>query len=220
MKCCYKVKISKKIKIITFTITAIMLLFFYFIFLVNPLVVTYSNKKINALAINSINVAILNILKDDTLYDRIMNITRSESGEILLIQTNSLEINKLAREITIKAQNCLEEIGSDGVNIPLGAFTGMAFLSGFGPFVNVNIVQIGAITTTFESVFVSSGINQTNHRIYLNINSNVSVMMPVNSNKVQTSVQLLLCESIIVGKIPNTYLMAEEKGDMLNLIPD
>ena len=219
MKYCYKVKVSKKLKIITFITLIIMLLFFYFMFLVNPLVVSYSNKKVNALAINSINVAILNILKDDSLYDRIMNITRSDSGDILLIQTNSLEINKLAREVTIKAQNCLEEIGSDGINIPLGAFTGMAFLSGFGPNVNVRVVQIGAITTTFESVFVASGINQTNHRIYLNINSNVSVMMPVNSNKVKTSVQLLLCESIIVGKIPNTYLMATDKGDMLNLVP-
>ena len=81
------------------------------------------------------------------------------------------------------------------------------------------MLPIGNITCKFTSEFKSAGINQTNHKLYLTVNSNVSVILPIENQIIQTQTQIMIAESIIVGKIPQTYLNSSSVDEMLNLIP-
>ena len=69
------------------------------------------------------------------------------------------------------------------------------------------------------SGFEEAGINQTNHKLYLTVCSNVSVILPLENKVVDTQTQILIAESIIVGKIPDTYLNSPSTDEMYNLIP-
>lgn len=147
-------------------------------------------------------------------------INRDSEGNVTHISTNSLQINILARELAKAAQDKLEDLGSKGIDIPIGTFTGMPIFVGRGPDINIKLLPIGSISCKFNSEFINAGINQTNHKIYLTVVSKVSVILPTANQTIETTTQIMIAESIIVGKIPDTYLNSASLDDMLNLIPD
>ena len=72
-----------------------------------------------------------------------------------------------------------------------------------------------------RSEFISKGINQTLHRIYLQVDCNVEILTPFESIGKNISNQVLLMENIIIGNIPDTYYNLEgmESGsDTLNVV--
>ena len=71
-----------------------------------------------------------------------------------------------------------------------------------GPKITVKMQQIGNITTSYESEFESAGINQTRHKIYLNMTATMRVIVPFNSKEVEVTCQIPVSDTIIVGKIP------------------
>ena len=75
-----------------------------------------------------------------------------------------------------------------------------------GPKVDIKMNQIGSITKNYESIFESAGINQTRHKIYLNIELKLNVVIPLRSEEVEIFCQIPISETIIVGKIPNTAI--------------
>lgn len=92
------------------------------------------------------------------------------------------------------------------MNIPLGYMTKNLMFYNLGPKININMSQIGNITSDYESIFESAGINQTRHKIYLNVHMKMRVVVPLNSKEVEISSQIPIAETIIVGKIPDTSI--------------
>jgi len=186
---------------------------------INPIIITSSQSKVFALSQDAINTAVFDVIKDATIYDSLVNIVKNDVGDIVLITSNAIQINSLSREIVENAQKKLEILGQKGVNIPIGTFTGLPIFVGLGPNVNIKLIPIGAINCTFTSQFVSAGINQTNHKIYLEVSSKINVILPTASKQLQTATQMLISENIIIGKIPETYLYSDNVEELLNLVP-
>ena len=86
-----------------------------------------------------------------------------------------------------------------------GAFFGSKVLSGIGPNIHIKILPTGNVITEVKSEFKSAGINQTIHRLYLNVTCNIKIVTPYDSIDETITNQVLMCESIIVGKIPGTF---------------
>jgi sporulation protein YunB len=179
-----------------------------------------SQAKVKSLATKAVGSAIYDIVSQGDVYNDLIHITRDDDGNVLMIQANSIAINLLTRSLTRLAHQNLEEIGEQGIGIPIGSFSGLPILVGRGPSVNIKLIPIGAISSAFTSEFTSAGINQTNHRIYVTISSNISIVLPTANQTVTTSTQVLLCENIIIGKIPSTYLNSYSLDEMMNLIPN
>ena len=211
-----------KFKLALFLCIFTLLIIFIFVYLnnvVNPVIIESSSAKTRSLSQKAVEQAIYDTIKDNAIYDSLVMITRDEAGDVVYISTNTLQINMLARELAKSAQVRLEELGAEGIDIPFGTFTGMPIFVGRGPDINIKLLPIGSISCKFSSEFIDAGINQTNHKIYLTVTSNVSVILPTANQNVQTTTQVLIAESIIVGKIPDTYLNSSSIDDMLNLIP-
>jgi sporulation protein YunB len=209
-------------KILTFLIIMATIIYFILRFLndvVNPIIIESSRSKVKAMSQDAVNRAVFEIIKDATIYDSLVNIVRNDVGDIVLITSNAVQINAITREIVENAQKKLENLGQKGVNIPIGTFTGLPILVGQGPPVKIKLIPIGAINCVFNSSFVSAGINQTNHRIYLEVISNINVILPTASKNLTTTTHMLITENIIIGKVPDTYLFSDEIGDLLNLVP-
>ena len=67
----------------------------------------------------------------------------------------------------------------------------------------------GTVETDLRSEFKEAGINQTLHRIYLEIRCDVSILTPYETINETIVNQVLLTEGVIVGNIPNTYYNLE-----------
>ena len=86
-----------------------------------------------------------------------------------------------------------------------GSFTGYKLLSGKGPGVPIRISSIGNVETDLRSEFTAQGINQTLHRVYLEVECEISILTPFENITEKIINQVLIAENVIVGKIPNTY---------------
>ena len=60
-----------------------------------------------------------------------------------------------------------------------------------------------------ENNFSSEGINQTKHEIILNVKTNVTVIIPTGNILAEITTQIPVADTIIVGKVPNTYTNIE-----------
>ena len=192
----------------------------YLNYVVNPIIIHMSETKVKSLATKAIGSAVYEIVSQKDVYDELISISKDNEGNVSMIQANSLQINLLTRSLTRLATSNLEQIGEQGIDIPIGTFTGMPIFVGRGPNINIKLLPIGSISSSFSSEFTNAGINQTNHRIYVNISSKVSVVLPTANQTVETSTQVLICENIIIGKVPETYLNSTSLDEMMNLIPN
>lgn len=209
-----------KSAIILLSLLIVMIVIFaYFTYVVNPVIVSTSEVKVKSLATKAVNSAIAEVVSESVLYNDLVNIHTNEEGDISLITANSILVNKLSKELAKNAQSKLDLIGSNGFEVAIGTFSGVPILVGRGPNVKLRLLPIGSISCNFKSSFETAGINQTHHRIYVNIESNVSVILPSKNKSVKTVTEVMICESIIVGKIPQTYLNSSNIQDMLDLIP-
>jgi len=186
---------------------------------VNPIIISVSEAKVRALSVIATNNAIGEVVTNPDLYNELVRVQEDSTGQITLIQANTIAINKLNKMLMLATQQQLENMGGVGVKIPIGSFSGLPVLNGMGPKVTIRLFPVGNVQCTFVSEFKSAGINQTNHKILVNMETKVSLVLPLSTKQVSTTTQMLICESIIVGRVPDTYLQSTSLDEMLNLVP-
>lgn len=182
-----------------------------------PTVMDSSVAQMRAITTNAVNIAATSVLNDGLTYDQLFEIEKDKDGKIAMIKANSPQINKIAREIANLAQANLDSLGTQEIQIAAGTFTGLALLMGFGPDVTIKITPIGTATCDFVSYFQSAGINQTLHKIYIDVYADVSIVTPIDQPTIQVKAEVLVCENMIVGEIPETYLNMKSISDMFSL---
>lgn len=186
---------------------------------INSIIDETIEVKCEALAVKAMNTAIGDIVIDDVVYDELINIVNNESGEIAMIKANSLAINNISKGLSKATEVYISDYGNKGIAIPIGNFTGIPLLAGIGPKINLKVKPVGAVVCRFSSKFETAGINQTNHKIYLTISTNVSTVLPLVSGSVSAEQQVLISESIIIGKVPEVYLYSDQLDTLLNFVP-
>ncbi|MBQ7880944.1 MAG: sporulation protein YunB [Clostridia bacterium] len=203
----------------------IMVMFFcvviwYYMLVLVPIIINYSTAKINSLTEQALNVAVSNVINSTIDYDSIMSISYTQTGEINYITANQYMINTITREIIKDAHERIKILDEDYFRIPLGTLSGVAIFNGRGPKVKLSATPVGIIGSSFDSQFVSVGINNTLHKIYLSVKARVEMSLPIKRQLIEVEQQVLLCESVIVGKVPNVYFNSGKSDTMLNLVPN
>lgn len=182
----------------------------YYFAVVCPAVVALSQEKIRSIATQTISEVVGEVLTNGNYtYDDLVEVTYSSENKISQISTNSTQVNLLVREVTAKVQERFDQLDSAQVVVNLGSFTGIPFLFGYGPEITLNLVPIGTVQTNFETKFLSAGINQTLHSLYFDVNAILGLILPGSTQNFDTNLQVLICESVIVGEIPSIYLQGQ-----------
>ena len=138
-------------------------------------------------------------------YDELFTVEKDNNGNIIMIKSNVGPINQIISDVAKNIQNEIDEKGNDNVSIPVGSFTGFKLLAGRGPNIPIKISSMGNVETELKSEFSSQGINQTLHRVYLQVDCEVSILTPYDSITETITNQVLIAENVIIGKIPETY---------------
>jgi sporulation protein YunB len=149
-------------------------------------------------------------------YASFISLERDQSGKVSALMTNVSTINMLKTELTESIMQSLERQGSARVNVPVGNLIGSHLTIGRGPQIPVRIVVLGAATVTFTSVFTAAGINQTRHRILLDVSVDVKSLMAGDSATATVVSQIVVAETVLIGSVPDNYTYLES-GDSRSL---
>ncbi len=204
--------------IVWFLIIAV-LLFIYFQRNVTRVLIKVSEATMRASTTVAVNDAVFYTLSDEMRYEDLVTITRDETGQIVAVSANALKINKIARDTASISQSNLKNLSLNGIPVPLGALTGIEAFAGLGPSIHFRIIPVSSVSCEFSSTFESVGINQTKHSIYLNVIADISIVMPARTENFAVVTDVLVGESVIIGKIPDTYLQSDIFGSKANLNP-
>lgn len=212
----------KKINIIFFTILVLSVLIGSFIYIdksLRPTITVLAETKALELANRSINKAVAEIVKDKIDYSDLITTKLDSKGKITLMQSNTIMMNKIASDIALKIQEELKQVKTTTSYIPIGTALKSPILAKYGPQLKVSIEPIGTVSVDFKTDFESSGINQTRHRIYLEANTQVKVVIPLTTSTKEVKAQIPISETVIIGDVPNSYVNIP-KENIPNVLPN
>ncbi len=146
------------------------------------------------------------IASGDIQYDRIVFFEKNLDGRITALKTNMSEVNRLKTDILNIINDEILALDTSDIGIPLGSLFLPEFLSGKGPAIPVHILSIRNSDANFVSHFSQAGINQTLHRLNMEVSIDVAVLVLGQTSSFTMTSEVVVAETIIVGDVPQTYL--------------
>lgn len=154
-------------------------------------------------------------------YEELYTIEKDESGNVVIIKSNVVPINNMISDLTEGIQNRFNELEKTQIDIPIGSLLGSYYFSATGPSIPIKAIVSGTLDTEVKSEFISKGINQTLHRIYVNFECYMKIVTPIKNYQKKITNQVIIAEHVIVGNIPDSFYNLEGMSgvdDVLNVI--
>lgn len=173
---------------------------------VNPLVQELAQAKITDAASGVINRAVnQQIQQGDIQYENLVTLQRDNEGNITALTTNMREMNRLKTELLTLLDDEIYSIEDDAIGIPVGNLTGIQLLGGRGPEILVKIVAVSSSDADFQGEFLDAGINQTIHRIMMDVSLELIILLPSGTITDRVTTEVCVAETVLLGPVPNSY---------------
>lgn len=171
-----------------------------------PVVVDLATARTSN-AVNRIVVAAVNDAVDSGRidYEQLVDFDKDAEGHVTALRSNMAAFNRLQASIADDILQRMAEVSSTDLAIPIGTLTGSPLLAGRGPCLRVRMQSVGTATARFDNQFSAAGINQTRHRIILDVDVHVSILLPGLTTYTKVSNEISVAETVIVGGVPETY---------------
>lgn len=140
---------------------------------------------------------------------KFVSFEKDGDGQISAIVTDTARVNILSAELL----NAIVEASDRGdlvLSIPFGNLLGLSLFLGRGPRVPVKITMLTSSRVDFRNVLTDAGINQTKHQLLLEVRVDADVLLPWEIRSTQILTEVLVAETIIVGRVPQTYFNTGE----------
>lgn len=163
-------------------------------------------KEAKSYAVTLVHKSFDKTIKElNTTYSDIADIQYATNGEAKSIETNAIEINRFKSVFMNNFQTYLNNEQTHSFSVPMGAFTEINALTGFGPDIEVNFRLSGSVNCRIKSTLESSGINQTVHHIYLIVSADMVTISPGYSKDIRFTTDYEIAQTVIVGNTPTLY---------------
>ncbi len=171
---------------------------------------------VNAVAIK-INDSLQNGLYDEALSGPLLKVERDSEGNIQYLEPNAEVINKLLLEFSTNVRENYDLGDTEEIKVNWGVITGSKLLSQLPFAVTVKVQPVSLTKFQYETGFETEGINQTRYYVYCTITSQIHILAPFTDKTAQINRRLLLAEAVIVGKVPDSYVVVPE-GSILDAV--
>ena len=176
-----------------------------------PVLETTASTQATNLIVQAIDAAVDNCLQENDMnYRDFVTLETDTSGKVTSITSNTAANSRFKRQVVEAVIRQLGAMDSDELGVPLGTLTGQPLLSGTGPRVRVKVDSVGEVTADYANTFTSAGVNQTLHRVCLDITATVYLFLPGETLPVSVSSSVCVAETVIVGETPDTYFNLEK----------
>ncbi len=177
-----------------------------------PIAQELIKTQVDNQASDAINEAIgEQIDSGDISYDNMVSVEKSANGSVSAVRTNIAEINRLKTGVLKRVDERLENLSEEKLSVPMGNVMLPELLSGKGPNVPVRVLAVRTSDAVFRNSFESAGINQTLHRITIDIHVVITVMTWTGTMQIAVDSAVVAAETVIVGTVPTTYFGMEEE---------
>lgn len=154
-------------------------------------------------------------------YSALVTLSTNSGGEVTSVQSNIVNINRLKTTVADRVDKEIARLSELEIKIPIGTLSGMKLLHGKGFNVGMSVRPLGFAKTAIISEFSEAGLNQTLHRIVIEITAEVDAVIPGFETRVEVTSTIIAAETVIVGKVPDAYThVVTDSGDIPGLIND
>lgn len=161
-----------------------------------------ASNTVNRIVVEAVNDAIQGGEID---YSILVSFEKDAEGHVTALKSNMAAFNRLQSRIADDILLRLSEVSTTTLSIPIGTLTGSSLLAGRGPAIKVKMQSVGSTTASFHNTFSAAGINQTRHQILLDVQVNVSILLPGFRTSTKVNNEISVAETVIVGSVPQTY---------------
>lgn len=176
-----------------------------------PVLEAKASSQATNLMTQAIDIAVDNCLQENDMnYGDFITVTTDEAGKVTSLTSNTAANSRFKRRVAEAVTRQLTTLDGDALGVPLGSLTGQPLLSGKGPSVRVRVDSVGEVTADYANSFTAAGVNQTLHRVSLDITATVYLFLPGEILPVSVSSSVCVAETVIVGETPDTYLNLEK----------
>ncbi len=159
--------------------------------------------------------------REDIDYSKLVNLSTNSEGEIISVESNVVNINKMRNGISQRLERELHRIKQIDIGIPIGTLSGIQMLHGRGFEVGMTVEPMGYPQTKIISEFNDAGINQTQHRIIIDVTVIADAVIPGYSTTVKVHTTIVAAETVIIGRVPEAYThVVSEDADLVGMLQD
>lgn len=176
-----------------------------------PVLEAKASSQATNLMTQAIDTAVDNCLQENGMsYGDFVTITTDGLGKVTALTSNTAANSRFKRQVVEAVTRRLTTLDSDALSVPLGTLTEQPLLLGKGPSVRVRVDSVGEVTAGYANSFIAAGVNQTLHRVSLDITATIYLFLPGKILPVSVSSSVCVAETVIVGETPDTYLNLEK----------
>lgn len=147
------------------------------------------------------------VMQDQSLtYSELVVLRTGQGGEVTTMSVDSQKLNLLRAQVMERITEQILALDTTDLGIPLGLLTGIDILSAAGPKLPVRVTSVASATGLFRNEFTNAGINQTLHRIVLDVTITARLLLPVGITETAITIPVYITEAIVIGQVPQTYL--------------
>ena len=214
----YYFYLAKRKKAMIWIIIIILFIIYMFRYIdknIKPTVVAISEIRARSVTTQTINDTIKLKIKRDINYNDLIFVKYDNEGKVTLMQANTILMNSIAAEVAIEVQEQLEKMSHTKIRVPLSNAFNTQIIT--FPSINIQIIPQGSVAVDFATEFESSGINQTRHRIYIIVVTDIKMIVPLVQENIRIVTNIPIAETIIVGDVPEQFVNVPS-DKMLNII--
>lgn len=153
-----------------------------------------------------LNQAVAETVKNGEFrYGDLVTVERDANGDVAALVSNMARINLLQTEIASYVMAKLSDQMKTSINIPFGNLVGGTIMSGRGPNIPVRILSVSNFYTDFSNDFTEAGINQTRHRIIIDFEVEIDMLIPGGTVRENVEASVVVAETVIVGDVPGSF---------------
>jgi sporulation protein YunB len=171
-----------------------------------PALIALAEVRAHLLATQALAEAVHEATGESLAYDRFITVHTDQAGRPTWARLNTVEVNRLVTRTTRHVLATLEALREEDIAIPLGQAFGSALFAHVGPAVNFRIMPVGTVSVEVTDAFESAGINQTRHKIYLEIFADLRIVVPLLQRTVSVHLEVPVADVIYLGIVPETVV--------------
>lgn len=171
---------------------------------IRPILMTVAETQIHNRVTELLEETVAQDLKQRQFsYEDLMCIQRDNEGKITALTTDMARMNLLRNDLVEQILKEMETMNFEEIHVPIGSLTQSELFWGRGPGLKIQAFTVGTVTAEFESEFSDAGVNQTLHKIWLNLSVPMKILLPGGNLEREVDTQVCIAETVIVGQVPN-----------------
>lgn len=173
---------------------------------IRPAILAAAVMECDGIATRAINRILLEEVVPTVDYRELIITEKDESGQVVVARINTAEMNRIMALTTVATGDAVTDISERVIEIPLGKITDSYILASRGPKIPVRLKPMGRVNTVLHDSFEDAGINQTRHKIYMEVITEVQIIVPLIDQSIEVFTTVPLADTIYIGKVPDTVV--------------